>query len=281
VSPSAASFICRCFASGLLKTCFQGQKYILRVMNIRVSRWTVRKIVRQPGLRSYAKVKKPRLLPRHKSARLSFARAFAAAPEHFWKYVIFTDETKFNLYGPDGYKRVWRKPGCQLQDWHVRQVVKFGGGSVMAWGAISYRGVGKLVFIDGKMDARKFIDILSVGYPETLSMHQFAPDEVFLQQDNDPKHNSRSAREWVSGHGIRVIPWPSCSPDMNIIEHVWNYIDTRLRDRPQQPKSIDELKLAILEEWHSIPLEYIHALYDSMFRRIEALLKAKGGYTKY
>ena len=112
-------------------------------------------------------------------------------------------------------------------------------------------------------------------------MHGYDHDDVFFQQDNDPKHTSRLAKTWFSEHGIRVLPWPSCSPDLNPIEHVWNYVDCKIRARPIQPTSIAELKRAIEEEWYAIPLEYIQSLFDSMPRRIEAVLKAKGGYTKY
>ena len=80
---------------------------------------------------------------------------------------------------------------------------------------------------------------------------------------------------------IRAIPWPSCSPDMNPIEHVWNYLNRLVREHQPQPKNITELKHIIEQKWYSIPLEYIHALYNSMPRRIAALLEAKGQHTKY
>ncbi|TFK58033.1 hypothetical protein BDN72DRAFT_782606 [Pluteus cervinus] len=68
---------------------------------------------------------------------------------------------------------------------------------------------------------------------------------------------------------------------MNIIEHVWDYLDRRLRHRERPPKTRDELWEALQEEWHKIPLKYIRKLYLSIPRRIQALVRANGRYTKY
>jgi len=273
--------VVRRFEKGEFKTTTDAIRYLHNGFNITVTKYTIRNILRKKGMRSYVKVKKPRLLPRHKLARLIFSREYSKKPGTFWENVIFSDESKFNLFGPDGYKRSWRFPNSPLQDWHIRSVVKFGGGSVMVWGCITSRGVGKLVFVEGRMDANQFIDVLVSGYGATLEMHKFNLNDVILQQDNDPKHNAKLTKEWLSEAEINVLPWPSCSPDMNIIEHVWNDVNNRIRNRENQPSNISELKIAVEEEWYSTPLEYIRSLYDSMPRRLKVLLKAKGGYTKY
>lgn len=171
--------------------------------------------------------------------------------------------------------------GCQLLDHHVRQTVKFGGKSVMVWGAISYTGVGKLVFIDTRMTAEDYIDILNTGYAETLSMHGLDFESSILQQDNDPKHLARCTKRWLLEHNIRLLKWPSCSPDLNIIEHVWFYLKSRISSSPVKPKNILELKSLITEIWNSIPVAYIQSLYNSIGERLEAVVRSKGGYTRF
>jgi len=151
----------------------------------------------------------------------------------------------------------------------------------MVWGCITSRGVGKLLFVEGSMDAEQFIQILSSGLHSTAIMHGFNLGDVILQQDNDPKHNAKITQEWISDNNIELLPWPSCSPDMNIIEHVWNDVNNRIRARPVKPSTINELKAVIEEEWYATPFQYIRTLFDSMPRRINVLYKAKGGYTKY
>lgn len=202
-------------------------------------------------------------------------------PTEAWKCVIFSDESKISTFGPDGNNRVWRRPTKLLQDHHVVQTVKFGGKSVMVWGAISYRGVGKLRFIDTKMDSEGYVSILNSGYFGTLRMHGFDVTNSALQQDNDPKHLSKRTRSWLLEKEILVLKWPSCSPDLNIIENLWYYLKVRVSSVEEKPKNIDELKALIKRIWKQIPLSYVQSLYDSIFERLDQVIKAKGGYTSY
>lgn len=233
------------------------------------------------GLHSYVRPFKCRLTLVHQKNRLNWGKAMAQVVNNFWDDVIFTDESKYNLYGPDGHKRVWRRCGLPTLNHHFRYTVKFGGGSIMVWGAITAQGVGKLIFIDGNMNSSMFIAILRSGLASTLEMHNLSIDHVYLQMDNDPKHTSLATRNALSEHNIECLQWPACSPDMNPIEHVWNDVDVRLRNRAVQPRNMAELRLAIEEEWYATPASYIRTLFNSMPSRITALIKAKGGSTKY
>jgi transposase len=77
------------------------------------------------------------------------------------------------------------------------------------------------------------------------------------------------------------MPWPPGSPDMNIIEHVWAILKSKIKKRRPQPSNLDQLWVAAQEEWYSIPKDQIDILYRSIPDRIAALLDAKGWYTKY
>lgn len=281
VSMPIQRLVIRNFQTGIFKTSTDATRYLNNVHGLKLSGQTIRNVLAANGLRSYVRPLKPRLLTHHRRARYKFSKKMKLAPEDFWRSAVFTDETKFNLYGHDGPLICWRNPGSQLLDHHVRQVVKYGGGSVMAWGAITPRGVGKLVFVCGRMNADQYISILASGYLPTLDMHGYDVDHTFIIQDNDPKHVSRKALEWFCTNNVRVLEWPSCSPDMNIIENVWNDIKIRLRARPMQPQNITELCTAVEEEWYSTPVDYIKTLYNSIGRRISALYAARGSFTKY
>lgn len=131
------------------------------------------------------------------------------------------------------------------------------------------------------MNTIKYCQILSESLLGTLADQNISPSSIIFQQDNDPKHTSRMAQGWFSDNDIAVLPWPPSSPDMNIIEHVWDILDRRVRAWPRRPSNINELWEILQKEWGKISVETICALYLSVPRRLAALQKAKGGHTKY
>lgn len=188
----------------------------------------------------------------------------------------FSDESKFNLVGSDGKQYCRRRQGEEYLDRNIKKTVKHGGGSLMVWG-----WTGRLHRVKGTMNASQYCNILTESLLGSLADRNMHPESIVFQQDNDPKHTSRKAWEWFDEHGIETLPWPPSSPDMNIIEHAWALLDSRLRSRHALPRNLDELWAALVEEWEAIDVEEVHNLYRSLPRRTAALKDAKGGYTHY
>jgi AAA15 family ATPase/GTPase len=105
------------------------------------------------------------------------------------------------------------------------------------------------------------------------------PLRFVFQHDNDPKHASLLVREWLQENLIRVMKWPSQSPDLNPIEHLWEEVERRIRC--QNFRNKNELREKIEEVWNEMPQSMLDKLIDSMPRRCAAVIKSKGGPTKY
>ena len=75
--------------------------------------------------------------------------------------------------------------------------------------------------------------------------------------------------------------WPAQSPDLNPIEHLWGFLKRKLSEHKHPPSGIHELLERIQMKWEEIAVEECQKLIESMPRRVQAVLKAKGGYTKY
>ena len=77
------------------------------------------------------------------------------------------------------------------------------------------------------------------------------------------------------------MKWPAQSADLNTIEHLWHLLKRRLGEYDYSLSSIHQLWERVQVEWEKISAAECQSLIESMPRRIEAVLKAKGGYTKY
>ena len=104
------------------------------------------------------------------------------------------------------------------------------------------------------------------------------PTFIF-QQDNAPCHTSAVSRKWFQRNRVTVLEWPPQSPDLNPIEHLWSLLKKKIAQR--KPKSKSELISKIKEEWEKITPDICNTLIQNMPKRLAAVIKAKGGVTKY
>ncbi len=83
---------------------------------VTISHDTIRRTLQRNGMHGCRPGKKPLLKPRHKKARLDFARAHADKDEDYWDSILWSDETKINVFGTDGFKTVWRRKGEEYKE---------------------------------------------------------------------------------------------------------------------------------------------------------------------
>ena len=247
-----------------------------------ISYVTVIKTLKEMGFQAKQKKKKPFLSQKHKTARYKWAKAHEGWTIEDWKRVVFSDETKINLWQSDGIKFYWKRPEDPIQDFHLETTIKHSGGGMMLWGCMTHEGVGYACKIyDGTMTAQDYIHILDTTLYDSLEYYEYEYEDIIFQHDNDPKHTAQSVKDYLLGKEIEVLPWPAQSPDLNPIEHIWKYVKTKIGSRPERPTSLYRLWEMFEDEWNQIPLSFIENLYKSMPERVKAVLKAKGGYTRY
>jgi len=85
----------------------------------------------------------------------------------------------------------------------------------------------------------------------------------------------------MSKFGVEELDWPAQSPDLNPIEHIWDKLEQRVQARPSRPTSLPDLTNVLLEEWSKIPINTLLNLVESLLRRFEVVIAAKGRPTSY
>lgn len=273
--------IVRLITSDQCDTAAKVNKELQKDGTINVCTRTIQNALRSSGLRAAPKVKKPLLSKRHIKARLDFAKRHQHWTIDDWNRVIWSDETKINRLGSDGRKWCWKKAGEGLKPRHVNKTVKHGGGNIKAWGCMTAHGVGYLTRIDNGLDADLYCRILEEELVQSIEYYGLDKNKIIFQHDNDPKHTSRKATQNLRDLELEVLEWPAQSPDLNPIEHLWEDLKRSLAKYETQPKGMTELWERVEAEWNKISIDTCRKLIDSMPNRIEAVLKAKGGYTKY
>lgn len=241
------------------------------VKNLSVS--TVKRILRKYGLFGRICARKPRLNMNHVKKRKIWCKLYSKVGQHFWNNVVFTDECKIEMH-PRQREYVRRPVNSRYNDKYITKTVKFGGKSIMVWGAIKANGERYLVKCNSVVNSSEYQRILSEGLLPHMSI-----TDIF-QQDNAPSHKSQSTMNFIENNKICYISdWPAQSPDLNIIEPVWKL----LKDRVSQfnPTSINDLWNICLQEWNKIPNYVIENLFKSVPRRLQAVLRNSGQITKY
>ncbi|GFW43923.1 transposable element Tc3 transposase [Trichonephila clavipes] len=104
---------------------------------------------------------------------------------------------------------------------------------------------------------------------------------LFFMDDNAPCHRTVAAVQLLESEDIECMDWPARSPDLNPIEHVWDFLGRRLAALTLRPVTIRELRLALQDESAAMPQQLIDTLILSMDRRCETCLAVRGDHIPY
>ena len=224
---------------------------------------------------------KPMLTRSHMRRSLDFAKKYKHWTEKSWEQVLWTDEASLSIFGKCGKTYVRRLQGEEFNAECLKPTVKHEGGKIQVWGCFTANGVGHIHHIKGIMDQKMYKQIL-IHHMRPSMIKLGGKDKIVFQQDNDPKHTANSVKQYIANAGYLVLEnWPAQSPDINPIENLWQELKTRLFHPQPHSCNKDELFEFLKREWEALPEIFLKNLVHSMPRRINAVIKAKGGHTKY
>jgi len=253
-------------------------KQELKNAGVNVAASSLRRYLNRIGLKSHTAPRKPLLTKRHRNLRLKFARKYVGKGTDFWRRVLFTDETRIAIRNDSGKLRVRRKTGERFCI--VSSTVKHPV-SVMLWGSFAASGVGRIRFLEKGETCNTLWYLKVLGQQVKWSARTlFRGQEFWLQDDGAPCHRSKPVTKFVLDQGWKTLDWPPQSPDLNPIENLWSVLKRKVWT--QHFASASELKAKIISIWHhNIEHELLQKLALSMTDRLKAVIKARGGPTKY
>jgi len=147
------------------------------------------------------------------------------------------------------------------------------------WAAICWYSAGPVITVSGRISAGDYVDIL--GNQVHAMVHMFPNNDAVSEDGSSPVHTTRIVDSWFADHedALQHLPRPAQSPD--ILKPLWSVLESGVRSRFPPPPSLKQLKDVLNEVLCNIALETVHNLYQSMPRRIQAVLQANGDPTPY
>ena len=188
---------------------------------------TVRRVLQNENYLWRSACKKPRLSKKHIKARKQFCKDHKSWSVHHWRNVMFSDEMNVEVDHRKCRIMLRRTTKERFDKSCIQQRTKQGSGSIGIWACMTYNGVGFFKLFDGRLNSETYIDILGDYLLPSIDLLQ-GNEKLTFQQDNAPCHKSRKTHEWFAEQNIEVMKWPANSPDLNCIENLWSWLDSKL-----------------------------------------------------
>ncbi|CAF5013827.1 unnamed protein product [Rotaria magnacalcarata] len=149
------------------------------------------------------------------------------------------------------------------------------GGGLGIWSYITYNDLGPLVFFNGRLYSDKYIEILENNLPNVFEKFSSEQSKKFLyQQDNARPHTSAKTSKYFKKKHIKLIPWPTRSPDLNIIENIWSIVDQKLLK--YSISNMAQLEEALKTVWAEISKDVTRKIFQSMPTRLLQVINNTG-----
>ncbi|KAG0897108.1 hypothetical protein G6F33_013473 [Rhizopus arrhizus] len=180
VSSATKEYVKVLLIKGVLKTAKDAHRMLMRLGYSMSYRSAINVLV---SMSSYARRKKrqPFLTYNHRKQRLAWAKKYQNWSIQQWHQVVFSDETKINIWEFDGCRYYWTQPGDVLRPHHIDLSVKHGSGKLTMWGCITSEGSGYACQVyDGTMDSLVYQHILGTTYKETLKYYGMNKRTIYL-----------------------------------------------------------------------------------------------------
>ena len=143
---------------------------------------------------------------------------------------------------------------------------------MMFWSCCVASGTEYLECVHGIMKSGDYQGILELTVQPSVRKLGLRQRSWFLQQDNDPKHTSKSTQEWFNTKRWTALKWPEMNSDLNPIEHMWGDLKTAVGRR--HTSNLGELEELAQEGWAKLPVERCRKLIHGYRKCLTAVISS-------
>ncbi|GFV47674.1 transposable element Tcb2 transposase [Trichonephila clavipes] len=187
------------------------------------------------------------------------------------------DESRFSLSSDSHRILIWRERGSRNHPSNIIERDRCGDRGVLVWGGILLGSRTDLHILDvGSVNGTRYCNEILLPYVRLFRSSMGL--QFLFMDDNAPCHRTVAAEQLLESEDIERMDWPARSPDLNLIEHVLDFLGRRLAARTLLPVTIRELRSALQDEWAAMPQQLIDTLILSMGRRCETCLAVRGDH---
>ena len=110
----------------------------------------------------------------------------------------------------------------------------FGGAGVTVWGCFSLNYKLDLYVLGGTLTGQKYRhqSLCSLVVPH-FDCHRLTSRPILMNANVRP-HRACIVQNYLQQEAIELLPWPVMSPDMNPVEHLWNYLGRKVNARTRK-----------------------------------------------
>ncbi|GFT89222.1 transposable element Tc3 transposase [Trichonephila clavipes] len=175
---------------------------------------------------------------------------------------------------------IWREQRTRYHQSNTVERHSYRGGGILVWAGISLGGHTDLhVLHGGTVTGLRYRDEILDPYVRPYAAA--IGNDFILMDDNARPHRAGIVEEYLEDHGLERMEWPARSPDLNPIEHLWDYLGREVAALNSPPRSLHELKQGLLCVWSSLPIQVSDNLINSMGNRCRQCIQVRGGHIPY
>lgn len=225
-----------------------------------------------------------------KARRLKFCRNENFQDENYVKRLLLSDEHVITANDYSSRTQWVKVVSAQRRKAAKKKLLtrqrksKYNVTNHMFWAMIGWNYKSAIIWLEfddghggttSSMNARRYIDHVLSRVQRKLRGRN-----VVFMQDGARAHTANITKEWLSENNVTVLDdWPANSPDLNPIEELWAEINRLLSVRGV-PKTKQELKQMVEDEWNKIPMEKINKYVMSFMSKTAACVRNQGGESK-